>query len=152
VCSSDLARFWNVTTEKVFAAAPYNGYSDPLDRLIGYIDFRARMIRDQDLAERTCLIGTMVQETYRTHPSLRVACDDSIMFHATMVMDLIEEAKARHAPHASWSAEGLALHTQSVIQGAFIVAKAKNQPNAAADSILHLRRYVELLFHYGKDD
>jgi TetR/AcrR family transcriptional repressor of nem operon len=44
------------------------------------------------------------------------------------------------------SAKSLALHTQAVLQGAFVLAKAKGGASVAADSIDHLRRYVELLF------
>ncbi len=44
----------------------------------------------------------------------------------------------------------LALHTQAVLQGAFILAKAKGGPEVAADSIDHLKRYVSLLF--GKEN
>ena len=39
----------------------------------------------------------------------------------------------------------LALHTQAVLQGAFILAKAKGGPDVAAQSIDHLRRYLALL-------
>jgi TetR/AcrR family transcriptional repressor of nem operon len=33
-----------------------------------------------------------------------------------------------------------------VLQGAFVMAKAQQDPQAALDSIDHLRRYLELLF------
>ena len=39
-----------------------------------------------------------------------------------------------------------ALYTQAVIQGAFFLAKAKNDAGVAADMIDHLRRYIVLLF------
>jgi TetR/AcrR family transcriptional repressor of nem operon len=45
-----------------------------------------------------------------------------------------------------WTAKSLALHTQAVLQGAFILAKAKGGAEIAADSIDHLIRYLELLF------
>jgi TetR/AcrR family transcriptional regulator, transcriptional repressor for nem operon len=35
---------------------------------------------------------------------------------------------------------------QAVLQGAFILAKAKGDAAIAIDSVDHLRRYVELLF------
>jgi TetR/AcrR family transcriptional repressor of nem operon len=52
----------------------------------------------------------------------------------------------RYRIRGPWSAESLALHTQAVLQGAFILAKAKGGPEIAAASIDHLRRYIELLF------
>lgn len=35
---------------------------------------------------------------------------------------------------------------QSVLQGAFIFAKAKQGPEVARESLAHLRRYLELQF------
>jgi len=45
-----------------------------------------------------------------------------------------------------WTPKSLALYTQAVIQGSFILAKAKGGPQVAAESIDHLRRYLEMLF------
>ena len=53
----------------------------------------------------------------------------------------------KHRLHPDWTAKDLALHTQAVLQGAFVLAKAKGGAEVAADSIDHLRRYVELLFN-----
>lgn len=55
-------------------------------------------------------------------------------------------AMAKHNIAAEWTAESLAAHTQAVLQGAFILARAKNDMGVAAESVDHLRRYVELLF------
>ncbi len=46
----------------------------------------------------------------------------------------------------SESAFTLALHTQAVIQGAFILVKATGGAEIAEDSIDHLHRYIEMLF------
>lgn len=145
-------RYWTETTGGFFAAAPYNDFEDPLDRLIAYIDLRADMIKGRSFADFTCLLGTMVQEVYQSQPPVREACNIGIETHAATVAKLIAEAKAFHAPKAIWSVESLALHTQAVIQGAFILAKAKSDPQIAIDSIIHLRRYIELLFHDAKED
>jgi TetR/AcrR family transcriptional regulator, transcriptional repressor for nem operon len=88
----------------------------------------------------------MVQEAYDTHPAIRRACDTYIGVHATGVAADIAAAKALHAPTASWSAESLALYTQAVLQGAFVLAKAKGGPEVARDCVAHLRRYLEFLF------
>jgi TetR/AcrR family transcriptional repressor of nem operon len=52
----------------------------------------------------------------------------------------------RYRIRGPWTAESLALHTQAVLQGAFILAKSKGNAAVAEASIDHLRRYVELLF------
>jgi TetR/AcrR family transcriptional regulator, transcriptional repressor for nem operon len=145
-------QFWNAGTGALFANADYHKFEDPLDQVIAYIDFRAELLKRGGLPEITCLLGTTVQETFDTNPALREACDIGISGHAATVQVMIEAAKARHAPNATWSAESLALHTQAVIQGAFILAKARGDVQLAHDSIIHLRRYLELLFHYAKEE
>jgi len=139
------ANHWSELSAALFAAAPYHRFDDPLDRVLGYLDFRRAMLRG-DVAEFTCLAGTMVQEAYGTHPDIRHACDASIGGHAAKLESDIADAKRRYHIHAPWTAESLALHTQAVLQGAFILAKAKGSARVAEASIDHLRSYVELLF------
>jgi TetR/AcrR family transcriptional repressor of nem operon len=130
---------------RIFATAPYHALSDPLDRLLGYVDFRKAILRGE-LPEYTCFLGTMVQETYETHPALRAACEKGISEHAAALEADIAEVMRKHRPGAAWSAKSLALYTQAVIQGAFILAKSKNGPAVATECLDHLRRYLELLF------
>ncbi len=131
--------------ETLFGRAPYHAPADPRDRVLGYVDFRRAILRG-DLPEFTCLLGTMVQETYATHPALREACDTHISAHAATVARDLEAARAQHAPTADWTAESLGLFTQAVLQGAFVLAKAKGGPEVADACLAHLRRYLELLF------
>ena len=145
-------KFWTELTGAAFAQADYHKFDDPLDQLIGYVDFRIQLLEGRSLPESTCYLGTMVQEKFESSPAIRDACFEGIHIHATEVSKMIAAAKVRHAPLATWGAESLALHTQAVIQGAFILAKAKNDVQLAADMIRHLRRYIELLFHYAKED
>jgi TetR/AcrR family transcriptional repressor of nem operon len=101
-----------------------------------------------DVAEFTCLAGTMLQEAYGTHPDIRHACDESIGGAAAAVESDIAKAMKRCHIRGPWTAKTLALHTQAVLQGAFILAKAKGNAAVAEASIDHLRRYVELLFRH----
>jgi TetR/AcrR family transcriptional repressor of nem operon len=126
----------------LFAAAPYRTLSDPRERVIGYVKFR-KSILTGDLPEFTCLLGTLVQEAYETHPAIREACDKYISAHAALVEQDIAAAKRIYAPKAKWSPASLALFTQAALQGAFILAKAKHGPQIAAECIDHLQRYIE---------
>jgi TetR/AcrR family transcriptional regulator, transcriptional repressor for nem operon len=131
--------------DRAFASAPYRNVADPLDRLLAYVDFRAAILTGE-LPDYTCLLGTMVQEVYDTNPAIRAACDKHISAHATDVARDIAEAKRLYAPHASWTADSLGLFTQAVIQGAFVLAKAKHGREIAAECLGHLRRYLETQF------
>ncbi|HEV2189300.1 MAG TPA: TetR/AcrR family transcriptional regulator [Stellaceae bacterium] len=137
---------WNTMTEEFFAAAAYRKTEDPLDRLLGYIDFRASILNGAPSAY-TCLLGTLVQETHTTHPEIRAACDRGMAAHIAELTRDIEAAKQLYAPAATWSAESVGYYIQSVLQGAFIFAKAKQSPDIVRDSLEHLRRYLGLLFN-----
>ncbi len=151
------AGHWSSVTDGFFATAPYQSLTDPLQRLLGYIDFR-RAILKGELPAYTCLVGTMVQEIYETHPLLRDACNRSIGNHAAAVEKDIAAAMKQHRIRADWTASSLALHTQAVLQGAFVLAKSRDGPGVAMECVAHLRRYVEMLFarpasrrkHHGK--
>jgi TetR/AcrR family transcriptional repressor of nem operon len=130
----------------VFAAAPYHAAKDPAQRVLGYIDFRAAML-GREIPEYTCLLGTMVQETYLTHPAIRAACDRYMSEHTQSLIEDIAEAKALHAPDAKWSPESVAFYTQTVLQGSFIFSKAKQNNKVAVDSLALLRGHLAMLFN-----
>ena len=131
--------------DTLFADAPYRALSDPLDRILGYVDFRKSLLHGES-ASFTCLLGTLVRDTFETNPSPRDARDRFIFGHAAEIAQYIEDARPRYAPEATWTAESLALHIQAVLQGAFVPAKANNGPEAATGCLDRQRRYIEMLF------
>lgn len=139
------ARHWSEITGEFFRHAPYHAAIDPLDRVLGYIEFRKQILQGTT-PEFTCLVGTMVQEAYDSHPVIRAACAESIFGHAETLEKDIQAALTRHPPRLPCTARSLALHTQAVLQGAFILAKAGDDAALAAQSIDHLLAYVRLLF------
>ena len=141
---------WEDFTRAFFADAPYHRPADPVDRLLAYVDFR-KSILTGELPEFTCFAGTIIQEAYATHPEVSAACARNVGGHARTLEADIEEAMRRHGVTGDWSAESLALHMQAVIQGSFILAKAKGGAAVAAACLDHLRRYLELLFNRQPD-
>lgn len=138
------AEYWSEIASALFAAAPYHQAREPVDRVLAYVDFRKALLHG-DLPEFTCLLGTLTQEVYDTHPAIREACDRSISGHAATLIPDIQAAIDQTGMLPDWTAESLALFTQAAIQGAFILAKAKHGVQAASDAIDHLHRYLELL-------
>ena len=136
---------WDATTSVFFATAPYHDAADPLSRVIAYIEFRKALLTG-DLPDFTCFVGTIVQETYQTHPEVSAAAAGNISSHAKTLEADIVAAMREHGASQNWTPESLALHLQAVIQGSFILAKAKGSAAAAAESLDHLRRYIELVF------
>lgn len=138
------ADHWSETTAGLFASAPYHDPDDPRARILAYVDFRKSLI-DGEIAGFTCLVGTMVQEAYGASDDIRGACWRSISGHAeTLEADIAAAIEKYNVDGIT--PESLALYTQASIQGAFILAKAKNDSGVAIDMIGHLKRYIELLF------
>ena len=77
---------------------------------------------------------------------MRAACDETISTHAKRLEADLQEAIARHPPLEPVTAESLALYTQTVLQGAFVLSKAKGNREPLLDAITHLKRYFTLLF------
>jgi TetR/AcrR family transcriptional repressor of nem operon len=137
---------WRAMTEAFFASAPYHAAKDPLDRLIGYLDFRAAILTGE-LPDYTCLLGTLVQETYDTHPIIRAACDQALTAHVAELTRDVRAAKRLYVPAARWTADSVGNFIQAALQGSFIFAKAKQSPKVVRESLDHLRRYLRTLFN-----
>ncbi|MBX3577663.1 MAG: TetR/AcrR family transcriptional regulator [Rhizobiaceae bacterium] len=138
------AAFWAETTAAFFAAAPYHQPADPLARVLAYIAFR-RSIIEGAIAAFSCLAGTMAEEVFTTHPAIRDACGAAMLGHAATLEPDIGAAMAEHGV-TGVTAASLARHTQTVLQGAFVMAKAGDDPALAREALDHLDRYVRLLF------
>lgn len=136
---------WKDETTAFFAAAPYHQAANPLDRILAYVAFRKAIITG-NLPECSCLVGTMAQEIYAISPAIRDACGASMLGHAATLEADIEASRKARGIAGNWTAESLARHTQTVIQGAFVLAKAGNDPALARESLDHLDQYVRLLF------
>ncbi|MEO6653998.1 MAG: TetR/AcrR family transcriptional regulator [Ilumatobacteraceae bacterium] len=134
------ADHWSETTGALFATAPYHAPPTAAGRVLAYLDFRAALIVGAP-AEFTCLVGTMTQEVFATNPAIRDACAASILGHAATLEADLAEALADADADPALTAAGLAVHTQTVLQGAFVVSKAADDPHIVLDSITHLRRY-----------
>ena len=139
------AERWGAKTGDLFAAATYHQLPDPLERVLAYVDFRKALIRGA-ARDFTCFAGTTVQEVHETHPVIRDACEETISGHAATLEADIAAAMRQYGAAEEFTAQSLALHTQAVIQGAYVLAKATQDPAIARASLDHLRRYLELLF------
>jgi len=135
------AEHWTATTGDMFEEAPYHDAPSATARVLGYLDLRESLISGPPEAF-TCLVGTMAQETFATVPAIRDACATSILGHAATLEADLDAALTADARADGITAASLARHTQVVLQGAFVVAKASDDPTVVTDSIDHLRRYL----------
>lgn len=120
------------------------------ERVLAYIDRREALIQG-GTDEFTCLAGTLAQEVHLTHPRLRDAAARAIEETASSIEKDIAGA-LRDAGQDRISSASLALYIQTVLQGAFVIAKAKSDPAPARDALAHLKRYVDMLLTGTKQE
>jgi TetR/AcrR family transcriptional repressor of nem operon len=140
---------WAKKCDAMYAAAPYHRFDDPLDRLLGFLDFRRDMLR-APMALASCPVGTMIQGVFESHPDILRACEECISSQVDSVESDIADAMKLHDMRSHWTPNSLALHTHSLLQGIYVLAKAKSNVLVAEESIDHLRRYIELLFRQSE--
>eukprot|EP01034_Spumella_vulgaris_P046167 gene46167-biopygen39302 len=139
------AEAWTERARPMFDMPPHTKLGDPLARLLGHIDFRFAML-DGPVEEFTCFVGTMVQEAFATSDAIRAACEASINAYCQALAPDIQAAIDLYGAPDDVTAIGLAQHVQSVLQGAFVLAKTTNDPAIARGTVTHLKRYVRMLF------
>lgn len=139
------ANFFSRHADELFGTAPFNQIEDPLERFLGYLRFREEIIQGE-LWQFTCLLGTLVQEVHSSHPTIRESCQEGIWGHASTLVPMIEEAIEAHPPIEPVDALELALFSQAVLQGGFILSKAQGSAEPSLAAARRLQRYIRILF------
>ena len=111
---------------------------DPLKKLDGLID-RIVEMGSAHGAIHGCLIGNFSQELSDTHPELRKACAEKFDGFANSIRGLLDAARSSKT---KIDTQSLAEHFLSVMQGSFILAKAKQDIGVFKNNMEHLRRYL----------
>ncbi len=140
------AQHWSDVTGPLFAKADYHRHADALDRIFGYIAFRAAIAKGP-LEAFTCFAGTTVQEVFASSDAMRAACGDAIFGHAERLAEDFRAALKRHPARLPVTAEGLANYTQTVLQGGFVLSKAHGNRAPLLEALTHLKNYLTLLFN-----
>ena len=145
---AEAARFWSTWTGGLFEKATYHDLPDPLERVLSYLDLRESLL-EGPVEAFTCYAGTTVQECFATSDSIRIACAESIAGHAATLESDFDLALEHRGGIDGITGASLALHTQAVLQGAFVLAKATGGATVVREAIEHHRRYLLLLLDPG---
>ncbi|MDH4120310.1 MAG: TetR/AcrR family transcriptional regulator [Deltaproteobacteria bacterium] len=114
--------------------------ADPMMGLMAYLD---KIIgRFQDPIQDSCISGVFIQEVSQNHPELRQMCNKGLSHMAERVEGLLKQVFLQQGMGPQVSPRGLAEHFIVVLQGAFILAKAKQSPRPVADHLTHYKYYL----------
>jgi len=139
-----LAQFW-LSIQQVVRDGPFRQKSDPLQRIYGYVDFVVLMASG-GLLNHGCLVGTFAQELSDTHPEIRRECERRFEQWAKALTRDLDAAKAKYAPKARFSPQGVAEHFIAVLEGSLILAKTKQEMGVVERNLRHFKRYLKSLF------
>ncbi|MCI0461729.1 MAG: TetR/AcrR family transcriptional regulator [Gemmataceae bacterium] len=140
-----VAEHFFAARKQQFQSAPFWRKKDPRDRVYGFIDLLIERSCTSE-AGKGCLLGTFVQELSETHPAIRSVCAACFAEQVAFFKRDLDEAKALYAARARWDTQSLAEHFLAVIQGAIILAKAKQDPKVIGESAKHFKEYLKSLF------
>jgi len=129
--------------------APFNQLEDPLDSILGMLDFFAEKATDPN-GPKACLVGNLAQELAQTHPAIRGCCEESFNHWTKGIASLLRAAKEKHQPSSDFEPDSVATMMLSLIQGSLVVAKARQNPDVLVQNVKHFRSFIESLFGINK--
>ena len=133
---------WNCQMQGLVAGAPFQALSDPVQKLLGCLDFFIGVFEDPRVM-KSCLAGTTVQEVSETHPALRDAAQACFVSAAQQLTDLFNAAC--RAKRRKLDTAGLAKLWVATLQGSLILYKASRDEAVIANNLRQVREYVRML-------
>lgn len=130
---------------KTMQSAPFAKKRDPLERVYGYVDFVGKMAKHPDVVQG-CLLGSFAQDLSDTHPAIRAQCGGYFDRWALTLKRDLDAAKTKHAPRATFDTQSLAEHFITVVEGALILVKAKQDGKILEKQLHHFKRYLRSLY------
>lgn len=125
---------------------------DPLQQLLIFIRLFEEMFDGMAQPYPGCLFASYLYELQLFGEDTRKLIRDSFELWRGLLRDKIEAITLKYPPQAQVNASHLADAFTVVLEGAFITAKAMNEPQVITDQLRLYRNYIELLFRQpGKD-
>ena len=131
--------------QSISAQSPHLKKEDPLERILGWMDFVSERSREPRVM-KGCLLGTFAQELAQTHESIRKECDAKFSEWTGRIRKDLDDAIALHPPRVPVETRSLAEHLVASLEGAIILAKARGDGRPIRETMDHLRAYVRSLF------
>jgi TetR/AcrR family transcriptional repressor of nem operon len=133
---------WGCQNAAMEAAAPFQAVADPLEKLLGCMDFYIGLFEDPKLV-KSCLAGTTVQEVAESNPALREAAQACFAGAHQRFRGLLDDACRGRRPRIDTAS--LATLWMATLQGSLILGKASRDASVIPESLRHVREYIRTL-------
>lgn len=138
------ARFDREITDRFMARAEKLS-RDPLQQVLIFVALHEELFEDTEGLDPGCLFASYSYEAGLFDPETHEVIERSIEYWRELVGGKLQEAFARHPPAAAVDPFVLAELAYGSLQGAFILARVRNDPDLMVRHIRHFRTYIELL-------
>ncbi|MCV9387388.1 TetR/AcrR family transcriptional regulator [Reichenbachiella ulvae] len=123
-----------------------NQYLDqPKQRLIEFVQRFINMFSGLE-EPPGCLYASVSNEQNQFNDEIKKVVSDTMLKWRIALEDMIDKVLENHDTAIAINKESLADQFNVIIEGAFIVSKALNDPTLIAKQLVHYRNYLELLF------
>lgn len=130
---------WCQMIQKMESSALFQSAADPVDRLVGAMNFYIGVFESPDMI-KSCLAGTTVQEISETHPKLREAANACFVSGQSRFKSLIDAAAVANG--RSVDSESMAALWLATMQGALLVFKASRDATVIRRTLTHVRDHI----------
>jgi TetR/AcrR family transcriptional repressor of nem operon len=127
--------------QKRLSEGPFTAVADPVERVFSFVDHAESV--SKDLWSEGCLLGTFAVDLAETHPAVRKRVSelfDKSIANLAKVFEPIA-SKNKNGP----SAQELAEHFISLLEGAIVLGKAYDDIKRIPESIREFKRYLQVL-------
>lgn len=135
------AKHWGEAANALFASILAK-HVDPQDFILAYVEAREFLMRGE-IWTYSCFAGTLVSEIWQTHERVTSAAAAAIQSHIDWLTPHFQAA----LPECAYAkAADLAALTQTVVQGALVMAKADGKPDRGLAALRHLKTHLKSEF------
>src|SRR5262245_11054331 len=130
---------WDCQAVALEQAAPFQAIDEPLEKVLGYMDFYIGLFEDPRVF-KSCLAGTTAQEVAEPHDTLRLAAGSCFAPAERRFQALLDDAcrsRRRRLDTAS-----LASLWMAAIQGSLVLYKASRDESVLGSNLRHVKEYI----------
>ncbi len=119
---------------------------DPLESMLIFIDSFETFFAELEQVHAGCLFASYVYEIQQFDTETKDMIRDAFLYWRQELEQWLEEVRKQYPPRLDINTSYLADTFTSTLEGAFVMAKATDDPQAIPQQIRHFRNYIQLLF------
>lgn len=131
---------------ETFTERAENLSRDPLQQVLLLTGLLAEWFRDSGLQNPGCLFASFCYQGDLWTEDIRRICDDQLKVWSDWADKKLRKAARRNPPRIKTDIAEIARMANSVIEGAFVLARTTNDTDVIPRQLMAYRDYVELLF------